>query len=438
MFFQIDSSRQHSTSLDQKRSSLIKVCACAIALILVALAISQAIEVFSNKTPIGDELFYLEETSSFLSQGMWNSFRDGTSHLFVSISGLLSVLVGDVLISNRIIALLMSLIVMLYGYKLMCLFCMTPQLKTIAFLTLSFLIFASQSGRFFYRGVSDSLMIAILLPAVLYLSIFFKTESFISLILSALLCGISLWVRSFSMLIIVGMLLSFLVFIVAIRFKLKTILQFSSYVFLIVFVSLIVQIPSLLETGKLSFENKNRHNDWAAVNWLTSRMRLDGGSIFSYQQPTKAAVADFIQAHPNYLIPKSTYQRFKADPKFAVDNFVSNLFIRIPYILFMNLFMLIVPLVDLASRPLGATDHEFFFFFYCIISTVLIISLCAIIIRSIDHRWVFFSMLTLIPLAVHHLSSYSHKLKQVIIFSQFAAIFIMSSYYLISTIGRAI
>ena len=80
--------------------------------------IFKTIQCFSTPNSIGDEGFYLNELNRFREIGLWKSFSEGISQLWILLAYLISLITGNDLISLRIINILLLPVALYLMYSI--------------------------------------------------------------------------------------------------------------------------------------------------------------------------------------------------------------------------------------------------------------------------------------------------------------------------------
>lgn len=383
----------------------------ALLIVLAMSFLSHIVMDFSKPDSIGDEGFYCPEIARFQTQGLWDSFAGGISHLFVILSSALSLLVGSNLLGARLLNILLLPLALFIWYHIVKLVLTKPVARDIAWLSFAYVLLIAKTGRMFFVGINDPLMIVLGMGVLLCVLRYIKTDKTVSLVMAAILSGMMLWVRSFSVLIIGGISLWMVLHALFQKPRLRSILHGSMFFFVLINVALLVQIPSISEHGRLSFENKSSTSgDWNARNWITRVLRLPSGSIFAYAGPEWEQVDEYIERHGAQSIPKGFVDSVKRDPKFMLDNFASNLVVRFPYILIVSIGLLFFPLLDFLRKPefwFSAGKRTLLPSLMVFISVSLGVSL--VIINYVEHRWQFMAVASSIVLASAQLERYENK-----------------------------
>jgi len=344
----------------------------------------------------GDESFYIKEVRRLTETGLWNTFSSGTSHLYVVLGFIFTKLSGSDLVGLRLLSISLSFILMYLFYKISLLELSNIYLRTLFMLTVSYVIYCSQAGKCFFMGISDPLMITIALATIMFIMLYVNLGKTKYIILSAIFSGMLFWVRTFSLLIYVGILC----WIVLSPFILRNYLSFKRYIrniclFLAINVITIslVQIPSLLTNSTFTFENKSKIMglDWEANNWLTGLQRRPTNSIFCYSKLPWDEVEDYITKFGYSSIPRNYVERFKRNPKMIVEAFSANLLFRVPFVLFVNIGFLIIPLIYILKMPekwfsiISSKD-----WLILLVFIIMPISLSLVTIDYIEQRWLLF------------------------------------------------
>lgn len=405
--------------------------------VLLGSYLLQIILVLSNLYDVGDERFFCNELIRFQTQGLWNSFADGISHLFVICSSALSILIGSNLLAIRLLNIFLVPLALFIWFHIVRLVVTKPIVRDLAWLSFAYVLLITKTGAMFFHGLNDPLMVVLALGALLFLIKYIKNGKTTSMVMAAILSGMMLWVRLFSVLILGGILVWMVFHALLQKPRLRNFLHGGMFFLVIIIVALIVQIPSLSEHGKLSFERKSSPGQsWNDRNWVMGMMRLPIGSVFCYAQPGWEQVEEYIDKNGAQSIPKGLIGQVKRDPKFMLDNFASNVVVRFQYILIVSIGLLFLPLLDFLRNP------EFWFskknctilpFLMVFFSVGLGVSL--IIISYVAHRWQFMAVSSSIVLASVQLERYGNT-KILTIFKYSQLIFLLggSLFFIISKV----
>jgi hypothetical protein len=393
----------------------------------------------SNSQPLGDEGFYLNELERIHNDGLWTAFSDGISHLFMWIWYLISLTGTNGLVGMRAISILLAFVSMYIIYYLLKKTTDSRALLLVAISTAAYVFFVTKTGRMFYLAINDTLMNALGLAAILFLSKYFDQYRIKHLVIAALFSGMMFWVRSFSILIFGGLFIS--VILIPLLHDPKRLIKQSLrsllFIFVFVIVMISVQIPSIIDNQRLSFEKKNLSGDWGARNWITRLERKPSGSIFAYERSSWEYVDRYIEEQGEDSIPRGFFGRVKADPKFMVDNLASNLFVRVPYIILISIGFLGIGLLRILRVPekwvskLTPTELLCLTVF---MSVGLGVSL--VIINYIEHRWLFMICLTGLFLGVKSICGMSANLQRLLIRAQFVFMILLTSMTLLTSITQ--
>lgn len=407
----------------------------ALLLILAASFLMHIIMDFSRPGFVGDEYFYNVEITRFQDQGIWNSYAKGISHLFVLLSSALSLLVGSNLLGARLLNILLLPLALLIWFKIIKQIVAHPRIRDLAWLSFAYLLLMAKVGGMFYYGVCDPLMIVLALGALFFIVSYLKDGAFLNLVLAAILSGMMLWVRQFSILILGGVFAWIALTALIRKFQARYLLQASSFILIFLVVAMVVQVPSLVEHKKMSFERKSLSGDWGARNWLMGVMRLPKGSVFSYARPEWQQVENYISQHGTGSIPKGFLGRVKRDPKFMLDNFASNIVIRFPYILLVSIGLLMIPLLDYLRKPelwFSSENQMLLPFTMVFFSVGLGVSM--VIISYVEHRWQLMAVGSSLALASAQLERYNGtRLFKFVTYAQLAFLLGMG---ILSTISK--
>jgi len=264
------------------------------------------------------------------------------------------------------------------------------------------------------------------LAAVLFLIKYLDDNRVKDLILTAVLSGMMFWVREFSIIIFGGVIAA--VFVLPILKKEKLMLHFAKFtLFIIIFVLvvLVVQVPSIAENQKLSFERKGGSGlgNWGQRNWLTQKEQISSGSVFAYQRVEWDYVDEYIETHGKESIPRGVVAVFRDNPKLKTDITIVNLFFRVPYILLISTGLLIFGLFRVVREPevwLSVLSPSMLALLAVFFSVCCGVSLA--IINYIEHRWIFMASMMAIGLGAYGIQTMKQKWQMRFVYGQFAFI----------------
>ncbi|HOF59756.1 MAG TPA: hypothetical protein PLM19_01780 [Candidatus Syntrophosphaera sp.] len=383
-----------------RQEKLVQVVLILIWLLLAAGYVYKALNASLHLVRSGDEGFFLKELDRFRADGLWQSFADGISYMHVLLVSALAALVGSPLLAGRLLNLLLLPLALYLGSRIMRNTGVSGMVFHVALVTLAYMLVFCQTGKMFYRFLSDPLMLVLAMLSICFMQEYFLKGKTGSLVIAALTAGMTLWVRSFAVLIMAGLVAHLLWNALLSKPRGKVVIGLFIFVVLALATALVVQIPSLAEGNGLSFENKSGDGNWAERNWLTRLNRQSNGSVFSYVRISWEDVELYKQAYGEDSIPKSLVEIAKHDPKFLVDNIVSNLFIRAPFVMSISAGLFFLLFLDLMRKPgwlwrKSALEANRVFFW---VAASVSLGLSLIIINYIEHRWLFlaaFCVLTL-------------------------------------------
>lgn len=375
-------------------------------IIVSGIGLSSIIAV-AQLNPQGDEGFYLKEFARFERDGLRRAFSDGISHLHVVMVFLFTKVVGNPLLAGRILSIIMLILSMFLGSRIISNLSLGETVSRLAQATLAFLLVFSQAGKMFYFFLSDPLMIALSMLTIFLLQKFGYKRQKQYLIFAGLSAGMMFWVRFFSLLILGGMIAALAVYIIMDDHKIKHALAFILFIFTVVGTALIVQIPSIIDHGKLSFEAKTGSGSWAEMNWVTRWEREGNRSFFTYKRVGWKEVEEYKQKFGQNSIPRGPLEILAKDRKFFVDNFAANLLIRVPFIFLSGIGFLFLLYLDFLRRPLSQirTGNVFFSMLMLSVCLCITMSLSIVIINYIEHRWMLMALISALMLGSIHLDT---------------------------------
>lgn len=379
------------TSGDTSQERLVRALLMVLWLLLAAGYMYKALDASLNLVRSGDEGFFLKELERFRADGLWQSFAAGISHLHVLLVGALAAMVGSPLLAGRLLSLLLLPLALYLGSRILRNAGVSGVVFHVATITLAYMLVYCQTGKMFYRFLSDPLMLVLAMLSIYFMQQYFLQGKTCSLILAALAAGMTLWVRSFAVLIVAGLTAHLLWNALVAKPRGKAVVGLFLFMGLAAATALVVQIPSLAEGGGLSYENKGGDGNWAERNWLTRLNRQSNGGVFSYLRISWEDVEQYKQVHGEDSIPRSLAEIAKHDPKFLVDNIVANLFIRVAFVLSISTGLFFLLFLDLLRKPgwlwrRSALEAGRVFFW---VAASVSLGLSLIIINYIEHRWLF-------------------------------------------------
>jgi 4-amino-4-deoxy-L-arabinose transferase-like glycosyltransferase len=359
---------------------------------------------------LGDEAFYINEINKVRDLGLFTAMAEGFSYLFVVLAIMIDVVVGNEYVSMRLIGLASSIGIFIACFSVFNLLKIDLQYKSIFILTISYILTMNVE---FFQGMSDRLMVLlVLLGFIYYFHYYFNKENIKYLWMSGVFLGLSLWVRSFSLIFLLGFSL-FFVFLFFTQKK-EGVFTFVKNGFLwgiiIIIVAFVPQMPSLITNKNLAFEDKNtpEHN-WAVRNWFTHIERKNTNSIFYYQRVSWERMDSLIiQSGGIENIPVSIPEQCKEDPKFFVDNILSNIF-RLLFFVVYGIGLLGILSLDYLRKPEQIIKYYKEPPNIIIISCLIVIcitgmALSVIIINYIEWRWFTLPLLLLSVLGIYKLN----------------------------------
>lgn len=387
------------------RDKLFKAVLIIIWLLLIAGFVSNTLDATLNLTSSGDEGFFTKELVRFQTDGLWQSFSGGISHLHVLLASVLAALVGSPLLAGRLLNIFLLVVALFLGALIIQSLNLRRSIELVTTVTYAYMLVFSQVGKTFFRFINDPLMIVLALFSFYMFQLYYKSNKTWFFILASIASGMMFWVRSFSLLIWAGILAFLMQQAVIRKPRLKGIFLLACFVIISVAVALLVQIPSISENGRLSFESKSGDGDWGARNWVTRYVRRSNGGIFSYQRVDWDEIERFKQEYGENAIPGSLLGKVRKDPKFMADNFVSNLIIRIPYVLFASIGIYFLLFLDLLRRPrwLFEKDTNQPRLLFLLVTASVSLGVSLIIINYIEQRWLMAPVICVLLLAAVHL-----------------------------------
>lgn len=363
--------------------------------------------------PTGDESFFINELLRFRSDGLYVAFSEGISHLYILLAAYFDMVICNPLLSLRIVSLIQIPVFLLVVYKISCITFESKECVHLSLFTAMSIVIGSRAGTMFFRGINDSLMVTLAFICTFFLLIYTESRKVKYIIYSSIFCGLMFWVRQFSILIAVGFITFIIVLIIQSLITKRTIKNTarSALIFLMigVVVAIIPQIPSLKENNRISFETKSGRLgvSWEQRNWLTAKFRYNNNSLFAYRSASWEEASDYIEMHRDDSIPNGLIERLKADPKIVIDSFISSMFFRVPYILFVSigiLFFLFLDFLRNAEKNIREKLHFKSLFLLLFLSVTT--GVCLTVINYVEHRWLFVSVVCGLLLALSQLETY--------------------------------
>lgn len=402
---------------------------------IVLYFVYRLILIFIDPSPKGDEGFYLNEIAQIKSLGLWDTFVGGISHLYVTVWCIISFLPFNDLVMIRLINIILGLVSLCLINKIINHLDLSEKVRDLALLTAGYAIFVSQSGAMHYVAINDPMMNALGLAATLFLIRYLADFKVKDLIFTAVFSGTMFWVRSFAIILFGGIIAA--VFIVPLLKKEKVLMHLAKvalFMFVFILIVLVVQVPSLMENQKLSFERKGGQGlgGWSHRNWLTQKEQISSGSVFAYKRVEWDFVDEYIETHGRKSIPHGVAGVFKDNPKLKTDITVVNLFFRIPYILLMSTGLLIFGLFRVVREPeswLCGLPPSMLALLAVFFSVCCGVSLA--IINYIEHRWIFMASMMAIVLGAYSIQAMSEKWQKRFVCGQYVFIALITSVYLL-------
>lgn len=357
----------------------------------------------------GDEYFYLQELARFQRDGLWKSYADGISHLHVVLANLLAAVTGSALMGGKLLSILLLPLALLACIGIVKNLKLSSEIELLTITTLAFVLCVSKSGRLFFGFYNDSLMVTLALAALYFMQKYCASVQIKHLIIAAVFTGMMFWVRTFSILIYGGMLAFVLALFIFHQPRARNLLRSVMFFVLVAATALVVQIPSIRDNGRLSFESKGSRSTNEG-HWLNRLYRPGGGSIFAYPGVSQDLVAQYKQEHGENSIPGTLSERIARDPKFMVDNFASNLAVRVSYILLVSIGMYFLLFLDALRRPrwmFRDLRNAPALLHFLIVASVSL-GLAIIIFNYIEHRWMLLAVLSAAIVAAMHLDKRVH------------------------------
>ncbi|NLO11376.1 MAG: hypothetical protein GX122_03025 [Candidatus Cloacimonetes bacterium] len=380
--------------------------------------------------PQGDENFYLSELARFHTNGVWNTFSRGVSHLFMSIWYLVSFLPLNSLIIMRLLNLVLGLLDLYLIYLILKPLNLKKLSMSVALCTATYAIFISQSGAMHYRAISDPLMTTLALTAIYFVTKYVREYKLKDLILAALFSGMMFWVRNFAIIIFGGILAS-VAFIPLFKREraLPHLGKLLLFFVIFIIVLLVVQIPSIHQHQKISFERKigSGLGGWGHRNWLTQKQQLPSGSVFAYRRVEWDFVDEYIESHGKQSIPRGVLGVFIDNPKLKTDITIVNLFFRIPYILLMSTGLLLLGFLRIVRCPeswLRTLSPQILALLAVFFSVACGVSLA--IINYIEHRWVFTASISALIIGIYGFEEMSERWQKILLIGQLLLIPLLS------------
>ena len=367
----------------------------ALFVLLVAAAVRAIIIRFSAGFS-GDELFYFNEVARVQQEGYLQVVTGGTSALFVGISGLISFITGDILLSNRLLSLIPGLFVIWSLWKMAGLWDISIQVKRLMLLTaLTFLFDPSRSP--FLFGTNDALMFALVAEGVYWLFCYLKYNKLSSLVISAVLFGMGFWVREITLMYLVPLYGASILYVIFPSWKLRAGRIGAIVIFtgIMLFTGILLHLPALTVHGKPGFEDKNHMGNWRERDYLSQVRRQPAGSVFAYERVEWSEVEAYKASGAEPALPATRFEILKRDPKMVADAFAANLLIRCNYLFSLRNGVLF--LMFLASFWMIARIRKKDLFPQWVLLMLLIVGytleISAITLHRIEIRWLSLTIL---------------------------------------------
>jgi len=391
--------------------------------------IFKTIQCFSTPNSIGDEGFYLNELNRFREIGLWKSFSEGISQLWILLAYLISLITGNDLISIRIINILLLPVALYLMYSIIKEFIEDKNLLILSMLSCVFLLIATKTGTMFFLGINDPLMIIFCLSTMYFLLKYNNSWAIKDLIIASLFAGMMFWVRTFSI-IILGGFIAWIFLIVLLKHPFwKNLFRAIVFCILTIIIALIPQIPSLAEKGQLAFEHKGTENhNWGEINWLTRIKRESAGSLFAYKRPSWEELDEYKRTYGDKSIPIGLIEQFKYDPKFIIDNFIVNVFFRVPYILALSIGFLFLAFLNYLRLPeKWFIDKNLGGLLLLLTSISVCCGVSIYIINYVEHRWQFMTAFSALVLGTICAANFEKKkIYNLLLISQYGFLLFMS------------
>lgn len=383
-----------------------------------------------DPSPKGDEKYFLEEIARFRSMSFRDAYFGNFYHLYLTIWYLISFLPINDLMLMRFINIVIGVVNLCLMYKILNRFDLSKNVRSLALLTAGYAIFVSQSGTMHYSAINDPIMNALGLATILFLIRYLDNYRMKDLVFTAVFSGMMFWIRTFSIIIFGGIIAA--VFMVPLLKKEKVFIHLAKVaLFLTVFVLvvLIIQVPSLIENQKITFEGKRREGlgNWSHRNWLTQKEQISSGSIFAYKRVEWEYVDDYIETYGKQSIPSGVIGVFKDNPKLKTDITVVNLFFRIPYILLMSTGLMFLGLFRVIREPeswLVDLPPSVLALLAVLFSVCCGVSLA--IINYIEHRWIFMAAMMGIGLGAYGIQSMTDKWQKYLVHGQYVLLMLLT------------
>ena len=383
---------------------------------------------------IGDEAFYLHEIAKVFEVGLYQAMTEGFSYLFILLTILINSIIDNEYISMRIIGIVSSIGIFFICKVLFQQLKIDVRYDHIFLLTIAFFLTRRHS---FIQGIPDRLMqLVILLGFYYFFRWYYQREKLKYIIFSGIFLGISLWLRSFSFIFLLGFSLLFIVLLTFQKRELSLpfLKQGILWGAIIITIALIPQIPSLSENGTFAFENKSKssiEHSWAHRNWFTHIAQKKSNSFFCYKRVTWEELGRHVDSYGgNAKIPVSIVEKFKADRKFFVDNILSNFF----RLLFLSVYccgFLGILFLDFIRKPeqllYKVNNYRKDYLIGCLMLIMITgLVLSTIIIGYIEWRWYTLPLLLSILLGIYKLQNIqNNQLKTKLIIGQYIFIILM-------------
>lgn len=293
--------------------------------ILILLTLRVQLALNEATLTYGDQLYYLNEVNKLSELGFYAVLSQGTSIVYSYIVLFLSYFFGvNYLIAGKLINFIFIIITAFVFYSIM------KKVFKIGTLFSVFiaLFYVYSFDHYTYKMLSDVINNFFLASGVLLFYISFK-ETYkrnYTIILSAVLFGLSTSCRPTSFLFVLAFVLS-IIFIDKIPWKMK-----GSFLMVITIILLLFQTPSLIEKKTISKENKN--TVWVGdvkVNKAVSWKHINAYFVLFpdvHKQNSKfkvdrKEVIEYVEKNPGVL-PESSFQLLLSHPKVWIKHFTIN------------------------------------------------------------------------------------------------------------------
>ena len=260
--------------------------------------------------PIKDEIQFVNKFDFLLENGWYSSIVSGTSPVYNVLVFFVNLWIGNPFASMKVLNVLsmVGVIVIWIFYLLQ------EQKISSRYLWLSILsvVYLTVVYNAFFSACNDSLFLFFISVGIFCLLKHLKENKFSSLILAGVGFGLALGTRELLAFYTPGIL----IWLSALFYYQKISgFQLASFFLTIGFLTLLIYLPAILETGKPAFHDKNEGiypGYWQEKNYLQLVINQEGMS--------RAEVESFKESHPNVKLPKSYFEGIFLNPSLTAKN----------------------------------------------------------------------------------------------------------------------